>query len=64
MQSTISPARNWTEEKFDLTTLVTNGQRLIDVAEEIVIVAEEIVIVAEEIVIVADLEAARGSVVD
>jgi len=57
MQSTISPARNWTEEKFDSTTLVTNGQRLIDVAEEIVIVAEEIVIVA-------DLEAARGSVVD
>ena len=44
-------------EKFDSTTLVTNGQLLIDVAEEIVIVAEEIVIVA-------DLEAARGSVVD
>lgn len=58
-QSTISPERNWTEEKSESTTLVTNDQLLIDVAEEIVIVAD---LVAARETTVADLEVARGIV--
>jgi len=59
-QSTISLERNWTEEKSESTTLVTNVQLLIDVAEEIEIVVD--LVAALEAV--ADLEAARGTAAD
>merc|ERR1719444_690323 len=59
--SRISPERKWTEEKSESTTLVTNDQLLIDVAEEIGIVVD---LVAARETTVADLEVVRGIVAD